>query len=79
MINMHNARIFARVIHSLDIHFQQPVGDKFYLVVLGFTQSLGYMVSYKGSDMLHHFQQFRDEATSLRRIFQNARERFSLR
>ncbi|XP_022866860.1 uncharacterized protein LOC111386624 [Olea europaea var. sylvestris] len=77
--NTHDARLLARVIHSPDIHLLLPDPGKYYLVDLEFAHRPGYMAPYKGSDILYHFQQFRDEHMGWRRRFHNDREKFNFR
>ncbi|XP_022851889.1 uncharacterized protein LOC111373569 [Olea europaea var. sylvestris] len=77
--NTHDARMLARAIHDPKIHFPLPAPRKYYLVDSGFAHRPGYMAPYKGSDILYHFQQFRDERTGRRHRFRNAREKFNFR
>ncbi|XP_022849782.1 uncharacterized protein LOC111371844 [Olea europaea var. sylvestris] len=77
--NTHDACMLARAIHDPEIHFPLPAPGKYYLVDSGFAHRPRYMAPYKGSDILYHFQQFRDERTGRRRRFQNAREKFNFR
>ncbi|KAL2460619.1 hypothetical protein Adt_44039 [Abeliophyllum distichum] len=56
--NVHDSRILARAIHSVDINFPQPANGKYYLVDSGFAHRSGYMAPYKGPDIRYHFQEF---------------------
>lgn len=75
--NTHDARILARAIHSPEINFSLPVIGKYYMVDSSFAHRLGYMSPYKSSDILNHFQKFRDKRTGHRRRFHNAHKRFN--
>lgn len=54
--NTYNAQILTLAILSLKINFLQPTLRKYYLVDSDFSHRSGYMVPYKGSDILYHFQ-----------------------
>ncbi|XP_022843271.1 uncharacterized protein LOC111366808 [Olea europaea var. sylvestris] len=77
--NTHDACMLARAIHDSKIHFPLPALGKYYLVDSGFAHRPRYMAPYKGSDILYHFQQFRDERTGSHRRFRNTREKFNFR
>ncbi|XP_022853330.1 uncharacterized protein LOC111374826 [Olea europaea var. sylvestris] len=75
----HDSLMLARAIHSPKIDFPKSAPGKYYLVDSGFVHRPGYMVPYKGLDILYHFQQFYDGQTGARRNFCNAHERFNFR
>ncbi|XP_022846374.1 uncharacterized protein LOC111369125 [Olea europaea var. sylvestris] len=66
--NTHDARMLARAIYSPEIDFSQSAPRKYYLVDSDFAHQPGYMAPYKGSDILYHFQQFRNERTGQRLV-----------
>ncbi|KAL2470814.1 Uncharacterized protein Adt_38950 [Abeliophyllum distichum] len=75
--NVHDSRILARTIHSLEVNFSLPTTGKYYLFDSGFAYRFGYMASYKGADIIYHFQEFPPVSNSERRRFGNVRERFN--
>lgn len=75
--NTHDVRISARAIHSLEIHFWQLTPRIYYLVDSGFSHWPRYMASYKGFDILYHFQIVYDGKSGRRHNFRNACKKFN--
>ncbi|XP_019236719.1 PREDICTED: uncharacterized protein LOC109216951 [Nicotiana attenuata] len=60
----HDSRIFGEALRRPELNFPRPIGNKYYLVDVGYPHMKGYMAPYKGGDNVrYHLAQFRRGVT----------------
>ncbi|CAN4114562.1 unnamed protein product [Withania somnifera] len=73
----HDSHIFGEALGKRELNFPHPLGNKYYLVKIGYSHMKGYMAPYKGNKVRYHLSDFRRGATRQLREPRGPTEKFN--
>ncbi|GKE71441.1 putative nuclease HARBI1 isoform X1 [Tanacetum coccineum] len=55
----HDTRIYNEALRRPEVKFPVPIGEKYYVVDVGYPNTRGYLAPYKRTDIRYHLPDFR--------------------